>query len=511
VESSTAAGNVADLVRTAAETDPSHPALVETASGRRLSWGELDAAVDAAAGAYAAAGAATGDRVVVRLPSGIAYCIAVFGVLRAGCVLVPIARGAAPRELAEALASSGAPLLVADTSDADAAVAAESCAVTLLPPPEAAAGLTVQPVKPASGGEDLAVLAFTSGTSGMARGVMLSHRALLTNVAQCARLRPAPVTAADRVLLALPLFHVYGLGPGLLQVACAGATAVLAGRFDAADSLAAIARYRVTTVVGVPTMYRAWLRLGTDALHEGFRTVRLLTSGSAPLEPALIEQFRAATGLGIFEGYGLTETGPVLTSTLVGGAPKAGSVGRPLPGVELRLVHPDGTPLQPSDDDDDEDGSDTGLVCARGDNLLTGYWPAGEGGPDAGGWFRTGDVGFIDADGDLRLVDRSSDLIIVNGFNVYPHEVERALLDHPAIAQAAVVGMPDQDTGETVRAVLVLADAATLTAPGLDAHLAQRLARYKIPTAIEVVDELPTTATGKLARRTLRTTRGTPL
>lgn len=510
MESSTAAGNVADLVRAAAEADPSHPALVETASDRRLSWGELDAAVDAAAGAYAAAGAATGDRIVVRLPGGIAYCIAVFGVLRAGCVLVPIARGAAPLELAEVLASSGAPLLVADTGDQDAAVAAEGNAVVLMPPP-GPVDVPAQPVKPASGGEDLAVLAFTSGTSGTARGVMLSHRALLANVAQCARLRPAPVTAADRVLLALPLFHVYGLGPGLLQVACAGATAVLAGRFDAADSLAAIARYRVTTVVGVPTMYRAWLRLGADALHEGFRTVRLLTSGAAPLEASLTEQFRAATGLGIFEGYGLTETGPVLTSTLVGGAPKAGSVGRPLPGVQLRLVHPDGTPLQPSGEDDDEDCIDTGLVCARGENLLSGYWPSGAGGPDAAGWFRTGDVGFLDADGDLRLVDRSSDLIIVNGFNVYPHEVERALLGHPAIAQAAVVGMPDQDTGETVRAVLVLADGATLAAADLDAHLAQRLARYKIPTAVEVVDELPTTATGKLARRTLRTLHGRPL
>ena len=509
--SSAAAGNVADLVRATAEADPGHPALVAATSGRQLDWGGLDAAVDAAAGAFAAAGAAAGDRIVVRLPGNISYCIAVFGVLRAGCVLVPLARRAAPRELAETLASSGAKVLVAETSDEVAAGAAEAASVVVLPPPETA-DWPVPPVTPTTGGEDLAVLAFTSGTSGTARGVMLSHRALLANVAQCAQLRPAPVTAADRVLLALPLFHVYGLGPGLLQIACAGATAVLAGRFDAADSLTMIAKHRVTTVVGVPPMYRAWLKLGAGALRDGFRTVRLLTSGAAPLEASLVAAFRDATGLGIFEGYGLTETGPVLTSTLVGGVPKPGSVGRPIPGVQLRLVHADGTPLDAdgAGDDDDED-NDTGLVCARGDNLLTGYWPTGEGGPDADGWFRTGDVGFFDADGDLRLVDRSSDLIIVNGFNVYPHEVERALLEHPAIAQAAVVGMPDEDTGETVRAVLVLVPGADLAPADLDAHLAHRLARYKMPTAVEVVDELPVTATGKLARRTLRTLRGHPL
>src|SRR5215211_4860300 len=299
---SSVAGNVAGLVRAAADADPGHPALIDATSGRRLSWGELDAAVDATAHMFASAGAGDGDRVVVRLSGTTAYCITLFGALRAGCVVVPIARRSAPRELDEVLASSGAKILVGETDDEVASAAAEACEVLVLPPPDAAD----QPVPPFAsqrGGEDLAVLAYTSGSSGTARGVMLSHRALLANVDQCARLRPAPVTAADRVLLALPLFHVYGLGPGLLQVACAGATAVLAGRFDAAESLAAIMKYRVTTVVGVPSMYRAWLKLGTEALHRGFRTVRLLTSGAAPLERSLFEAFRQATGLGIFEGY----------------------------------------------------------------------------------------------------------------------------------------------------------------------------------------------------------------
>jgi len=514
--------NVSDLVRAAAATDQGHPALVETATGTTLTWGELDAAVDAAAAGFAA-DAGPGDRVVVRLASTLSYCIAVFGVWRAGCTLVPMAKRAAPRELDDALASSGAKLLVAEPDDEVAVTpssgrgavtpssgrGAGATGVPVVPPPSRA-DWPVPPFTTRAGGEDIAVLAFTSGTSGTARGVMLSHRALLANVAQCAELRPAPVTAADRVLLALPLFHVYGLGPGLLQVANAGATAVLAGRFDAAEALEVIAKHRVTTVVGVPPMYRAWLKLGAEQLRSGFATVRLLTSGAAPLEPSLGQAFREATGLGIYEGYGLTETGPVLTSTLVGGAPKPGSVGRAIPGVELRLVDADGTPLAIDDEEDeDEEDAGTGLVAARGDNLLTGYWPSGQGGPDADGWFRTGDVGFLDADGDLHLVDRASDLIIVNGFNVYPHEVERALLEHPSVAAAAVVGIPDEETGETVRAVLVLAGSLTLSE--LEEHCALRLARYKMPTTVELVDELPVTATGKLARRALRTLSGRPL
>ena len=503
--------NVAHLVRAAARLDPEHLALVETATDARLTWGEFDGAVDAAAHAYAAAGATAGDRIVVRLPGTIAYCVAVFGVLRAGGVLVPIAVGAAPRELDEVLTSSATTALVAAPDDEVAATAARTAGIPLLAPPDAADGsASTSQVEPATGGEDLAVLAFTSGTSGRARGVMLSHRALLANVTQCSELRPAPVTAADRVLLALPLFHVYGLGPGLLQVANASATAMLAGRFDAAEALAVIAKHRVTTVVGVPPMYRAWLRLDHDELRDGFATVRLLTSGAAPLDAALGTEFSDATGLGIHEGYGLTETGPVLTSTMVGGQAKPGSVGRAIPGVEVRLVHPDGSPLG-ADDEDDEDEYETGLVSARGGNLLTGYWPDGDNGPDEDGWFRTGDVGFFDDDGDLHLVDRTSDLIIVNGFNVYPHEVERTLLELPSIAQAAVVGMPDEDTGETVRAVLVLADGEPPTRSELEAHCALRLARYKIPTIVEVVDSLPVTATGKLARRALRAVSGHPL
>ncbi|MCP2261718.1 long-chain acyl-CoA synthetase [Streptoalloteichus tenebrarius] len=488
-----ALGNVAELVRRAAARGGEHPALVDVTAGTTRTWAQLDAAVDAEARRLRALGARPGDRVGVRLPTGTAFCVAVLGALRAGCVVVPMAPGAPERELEHVLTDSGAVFVVGDAPGVSGVPTQEP------PDPEAAA----EPFEAVGAGEDLAVLAYTSGTSGAPRGAMLPHRALLANVEQCAALRPAPVTAADRVLLAVPLFHAYGLGPGLLQVAASGATAVLMERFDPEEALAVVERHRVTAVVGVPPMYAAWLRLPAERLRAGFTTVRVFGSGAAPLEPDVLAAFRRASGLDVFEGYGLTEAGPVLTSTLVSGRPKPGAVGRPLPGVELRLVDVDGEPL-PDGVDMGEDAAGTGLVAARGANLFLGYWPDGAGGPSADGWFRTNDVGYLDADGDLHLVDRAGDLIIVNGFNVYPHEVEHVLCELPGVAEAAAVGVPDPDTGEAVRAVVVPEPGAGLTVERVREHCAARLAKFKVPTQVEFVDELPHTPTGKLARRALR-------
>ncbi|MCP2165992.1 AMP-binding protein [Goodfellowiella coeruleoviolacea] len=495
--------NVADLVRSAAARGRAHAALITAATGESRTWGQVDAAVDAEARRLVELGVAPGDRVGVRLPTGAEFCVAVFGVLRAGGVVVPLGPGLPPAELAHIVADSGLRLLIGPDGVPGA---------TAVDPPDLTAATTAagpgEPVAAVRGGEDLAVLGYTSGTSGRPRGAMLSHRALLANAAQCAALRPAPVTAADRVLLALPLFHVYGLGPGLLQVAAAGATAVLMERFDAEAALEVVERYRVSTVVGVPPMYQALLDQPQQRLREALATVRLFTSGAAPLDPACLTRMWQAVGLPIHEGYGLTETGPVLTSTLVGGYPKAGSVGRPLPGVELRLVDSDGRPFEAADDDELAEQVGTGLVAARGANLFSGYWPDGAHGPDAEGWFRTGDVGYLDADGDLHLVDRVGDLIIVNGFNVYPHEVERVLAELPGVAEAAVVGVPHPRTGETVKAVLVRAPGAELTGERVIEFCAARLAKFKVPSVVEFVTALPHSPTGKLARVRLRQLNG---
>jgi long-chain acyl-CoA synthetase len=250
-------------------------------------------------------------------------------------------------------------------------------------------------------------------------------------------------------------------------------------------------------------MYRALLDLPAERLRAATANVRLCTSGGAPLPPEWLAAFHEATGLAIVEGYGLTEAGPVVTTNPLGAPPKPGSVGRALPGVELRLVDTDGRPLEPDDEDEELDDGDTGLVAVRGPNLFSGYWPDGAGGPDADGWFRTADVGFLDADGDLHLVERSSDVVIVNGFNVYPREVEQVLLAIEGVTEAAVVGQRDERAGEVVKAVLVTDPAAGVDEAAVRAFCARRLARFKVPAVIVFVRELPRTPTGKIARRQL--------
>jgi long-chain acyl-CoA synthetase len=317
------------------------------------------------------------------------------------------------------------------------------------------------------------------------------------------------VNPTDRVLLAVPLFHLYGLGPGLLQVAAAGATAVLMDKFSTEAALELCARHRVTAMVGVPPMYQAFASAEPDRLTAALASMRLLTSGAAPLPAAVLAAIRQATGLSVFEGYGLTETGPVLTSTLVGGQAKPGAVGRPIPGIELRLVDGDDRPVAAVDDPDElldePDGdSETGLVSVRGANLFSGYWPDGAGGPSEDGWFRTGDVGYLDMDGDLHLVDRANDLIIVNGFNVYPHEVERVLGELDGVAESAAVGVPDERTGERVKVVVVPRPGAELTEEAVREHCAEHLAKFKVPGIVEFADALPHSVTGKLRRASLR-------
>jgi long-chain acyl-CoA synthetase len=229
--------------------------------------------------------------------------------------------------------------------------------------------------------------------------------------------------------------------------------------------------------------------------------------GAAPLDPAAAGRFNAATGRPVFEGYGLTETGPVLTSTLLSPVPKIGSIGRPLPGVSVKLVAASGEQIDLTEDDFDDDapgspGTDPGEIVARGANLFSGYWPDGRDGPAADGWWSTGDVAYADGDGDLFLVDRLRELILVSGFNVYPYEVEQVLQAHPAIVEAAVLGVPHPYTGQTVKAFVVTR--GPVTTEDLLRYCERNLARFKCPTAIEFVPSMPHSATGKVRKAALR-------
>ncbi|MDS0132599.1 MULTISPECIES: AMP-binding protein [unclassified Amycolatopsis] len=493
---------VGGLLTRAAATWPEHPAVVETGTGRSLTYREADAAAQAQARRLADAGVGPGDRVGLRLPTSVDFVIAFFGALRAGAVVVPLSPQVPGPELEKLLEHSGAKVVVQRDAEGDL--------------PDGVSGLTPG-VDPDGGGdfpdtgragEDIAVISYTSGTTGPPRGVMLSHRALLANLEQISAVEGV-LEQDDRVLITIPLFHVYGLGPGLLQATAVGATAVLSERFEAQRTLDDCAEHRVTSITGVPTMYGEFAAFGADELRRGLATVRRMTSGAAPLHPKVLTAIREATGLDVYEGYGLTECAPVVTSTLVTGYPKPGSVGRPLPGIELRLVDSDGTdqavPLDPDDVDDVfEAEGETGLVSIRGANLFSGYWPDGGHGPDDEGWFRTGDVGYLDTDGDLHLVDRANDLIIVNGFNVYPREVEEVIGQLPEVAEAAVVGVVDERSGEAVKAVVVPSAGAALSEQQVVDHCAAHLAGYKVPHLVEFAESLPHSATGKLRRLRLR-------
>ncbi len=509
---------VADLVHRAAERDPDHLALVH--DGSRLSWGELDERVDRAAAALRGLGLDPGDRVVLQLGNTPDFPVLYCGALRAGLVAVPANTGYTGPELAHLLADSGARALVTSSvqviSAADGLragalehvlIAAPSGPDGTVPLPDLLAGATPDPAarhRPASG-EELAMLLYTSGTSGKPRGAMLSHRALLANLEQCGEIRPTVATPADVLLLAIPLYHAYGLNPGLGMLAWAGATGVLVDSFDAAGSLELMARHRVTNVPAVPAMYVQWA--DQPGLAEGFASVRLALSGAAPLPPPVLARF-AEAGVTVWEGYGLTEAAPVVTSTLIGGEPKPGSVGRPLPGVELRLAVD--LPDDPEDPDDEPDDG-PGEIQVRGPNLFSGYWPDGAEGPDADGWWATGDVAYADDDGDLHLVDRRKELILVSGFNVYPAEVEAVLGRHPDVLESAVLGRPAPERGdETVLAYVVTRPGAELTEAGLLEWAAGSLARFKLPSSVVFVAELPHSATGKVSKARLRDETPTP-
>jgi long-chain acyl-CoA synthetase len=497
-----------DPVRTAAQRRPDRPALI--AGDTVLTWANLDSRVDAAAGRLAALTGASGERVALVLGNTVDFAVAYFGVLRAGRVAVPLNPGYTADELAYALSDSGASVVIADDPVRGRLRSVQVAAV----PPDLGSGSSA--ALPADvPAEQVAVLLYTSGTSGRPKGAMLTHRALAANHDQLDGIEPPVVGPDDVLLLAVPFFHAYGLNTGLGTVAHHAATGVLVDRFDPGASLGAIARHHVTVAIGVPSMYAAWSRQASVASDTA--ALRTAVCGAAPLDPADADRFAAATGRHIIVGYGLTETAPVVSTTAVSDRSKIGAIGRPLPGVELLLRTADGTVLwqdgTASPEEDlaeldlavaDSAGTDPGEIVVRGANLFSGYWPDGRDGPDADGWWGTGDIAYADADGDLVLVDRIGELILVNGFNVYPAEIERVLESHPGVAEAAVIAVPDPDAGQAPYAYVVAALDPPPTPAELEVHCAERLARFKLPATVELVPELPHSAVGKVRKGALR-------
>lgn len=516
--------NVAELVTAAAAGAPGRLAVVE-AGGRSLTYAALDEEVTRVATGLATAGIVAGNRVMLASRNRLEFVTTYLGILRAQAVAVPVNPAASPGELAWLMADSGARLVVAGPGPL--AAVREAIATLGRPPVGEEAGLGAERVGPVvpprlvvvgdeprsgettydvlradAGGlilplqdpERPAALLYTSGTSGRPRAAILSHRALLANIEQVARLEPPLMHGDDVVLGVLPLFHVYGLNAVLGSVLRHRACLVLAEQFDPEGTLDLVLDQACSVVPAAPAVFGHWLAV--PRLRERLGPVRLMLSGSAPLAQAVVERFVELTGIPVHQGYGLTEAAPVVTSTLRSGHPGGGSLGAPLDGVELRLVDDRGDPTE---------RADPGQIQIRGANLFSGYWPDGDGGPDGAGWWGTGDLGYLDASGDLFLVDRLKELVVVSGFNVYPQEVEDVIRELPGVREVAVIGVEDHDTGEAVVAYVVPADtepAALVDA--VRAHCAARLARFKQPSRVEVVDALPMTVTGKVQKGRLR-------
>ena len=499
--------SVGDLVRDTARRIPDKTALIF--HDQPIKYAEVDREIERAAAGFASLGIKRGDRVAVLVHNVPHFVYAYHGLLRTGAVMIPLNTMYTSEEVSFILADADAravvvaePFVGTVEGLRDTLPMLEHVIVAGTRAPigaitwEQMLGRGGEAPMVAPGPDDLAVVAYTSGTTGRPKGAMLTHGNLLANLDQMTQVPLLAEAEGDVVLLALPMFHIYALNVILGLTLRVGAAAVLMERFDATGSLDAIARHKVTVLFGAPPMFIAWLNTpGVD--RYDLSSVRVAVSGAAPLPGMVLEDFRRRLGITIWEGYGLTETAPGVTSNAMGEHPKPGSIGKPLPGVEVRIVD--------AHCDDVEEG-DPGEIIVRGPNVFQGYWRQDEATKDAlaDGWFRTGDVGYADADGFIFLVDRKKDLILVSGFNVYPREVEDAIYRHPKVADVAVIGVPHPYTGETVKAFVVLKPGESATEEDILDFSRTYLARFKLPGVVEFVSELPHLPTGKVLKRALR-------
>lgn len=473
------------------------PALIS--AGTVTTYGELRDQVARIRGSLLARGVEPGDRIAIVADNNWSFVAAYLATLGVGAVAVPLNPQSPAPELERELGLVDAELVLVGpepdqvTSAGHAASSLPGCqghvrVVDLLDGEPAA--LVEREA------DDLAVLLYTSGTVGRPRPAMLSHGNLVSNIEQILANPDRPPDIDEVALGVLPLFHVFGLNALLGLTMHVGGTLVLVERFDARATLDLVAEHGVAVLSGVPTMWAAWVNV-PDVGPEELSTVRLGVSGAAALDPDVRRAVRERFGIDIIEGYGLTEAAPAVTSGLGCAAPD-GSIGVPLPGVSVRLVEASG---------EDALVGDPGEIWVKGPNVFGGYWhdpEATEAALTPDGWLRTGDIAVVDDDGYLSLVDRAKDLIIVSGFNVYPGEVEEVLAQHPSVEAAAVVPEPHPRSGEAVKAFVVREPGADVDEAELIEHAGRHLARYKCPSSITFVDELPYSVTGKVVRRSLR-------
>ena len=443
--------------------------------GRWTTAAELEERTRRVAARYAAAGLERGDRLVLSAAPSIDLVVAYVAALRLGLVVVPVNGAYGQREVDQLARDCTPSAAVVDDRDRGRWVADAAGRPVVVAGPDVDLPDGPEVGLDEVGTDDPGLIIYTSGTTGTPKGALLSHGNMLASASAVAL--AWRWTADDRLVLALPLFHVHGLAVGLHGTLLAGASAVLRPRFDADDVLDSVREHQATLFFGVPTMYA---KLAASPRLPELAALRLAVSGSAPLSPELFAAVEERGGQRILERYGMSET-LMNVSNPYDGERRPGTVGFPLPGVELRLA----------------DGTDE--VQLRGPNVLREYWNRPDATADAfdGGWFRSGDIGAFDDDGYLRIVGRSKELIISGGYNVYPREVEDVLRTHPGVADAAVVGVPDPTWGERVTAFV---EASGVSEQELLDLAAAQLAPYKRPKVVVLVDALPRNAMGKVVK-----------
>jgi long-chain acyl-CoA synthetase len=493
--------NLGSILQASAHERPEHIAV--RLNDRALSYGELDRAARGVAAGLHARGVQPGQQVALMIPNVPEFTIAYFGILYAGCTVVPLNVLLSAPEVTYHVQDSEATLLIAHPLFREpASLGAQGAGIPVAwsdggapdDLPAMAAGAPLAAIHPTAA-DDTAVILYTSGTTGKPKGAELTHANLFVN---CAGVVPKliAIPADEHIAFAtLPLFHSFGQTVIQNATIANGGTFTLLPRFSPAEAFEILQRDGVTLFAGVPTMYFALLH------HEGaparVPSLRWCMAGGAPMPVEVMKAFEEKFGVEILEGYGLSETSPVASFNMPGRERTPGSIGYPVWGVEMAILDEKDQPLR--------DG-ERGEICIRGHNIMKGYWQRAEATAETmrSGWFHSGDIGIRDPNGSYRIVDRVKDMIIRGGFNVYPREVEEVLYAHPAVVEAAVIGVPHPSHGEEVKAVLALAKGQQSTPEEIIAWCKERLAAYKYPRQVEFIEALPKGPTGKILKRELK-------
>ncbi len=498
------------------------------AFGQTLTYAD----VDRLSGAFAAwlqnrLGVKKGDHIAVMSPNLLAFPVAFLGIARAGAVQVNVNPMYTPRELEHQLNDSGSKIIVVYSGSTPAladviartgvttviTVTPGDCSSAVLPSPPVdprlagsitfadalSAGAALQRTPVELNGDDLLFLQYTGGTTGLSKGAALSHRNLVANTEQFKAVVPKAMRPGQEVVVtAIPLYHIFALMVNFITYFSVGAENwLVANPRDMDGFIDVMKAARPTVFMGVNTLY-AGLTMHPRIGEVDFSRMHLSGGGGAAIIPAVSARWKAITGNFIYEGYGLSETSPVLTFNPESIDDFSGTTGLPLPGTDIKLLADDGSDVEPGE---------AGEVCAKGPQVMRGYWNQPQANAEAftrDGYFKTGDVGRFDAAGFLRIVDRKKDMVIVSGFNVYPNEIEAIASACPGVAECACVGVPDAKTGEAVKLFVVRAAGSTLTAEQVSAHCRHELTAYKVPKIVRFVDALPKSTVGKILRRELR-------